>query len=218
MGGYTPFGIDPWAIDTQWLEGPYPSGGQVWGVTDTPLSSNWQFEGFEPGDTLRATLISPKLPDVVYWQGEGRDSIALPTVNAPEDAVDPNVIDSILMATYENQTPSGPGRYGYTVGPGPFPFPSEDSMVVHLQIRNDTCFAVGWMEEGAHDRIDRMLRQAMKWVQEERRDRLRATLERLLRTLERLHDQGRIRDEAFWVLFYRTRYVLKRIPPPEGCP
>jgi len=216
IGGYTPFGTVPWEIDSVWVNRPEM-------VRRNSGISAWGFSFFPPGETIEATVISPRMPDIVYWYGYGEDSVPIPTVlGAGEDAEEAVMIDSLLREMYFNKTlgktPLGGGKYGYTVGMGPLPYPSLDSMVIHLQVRNDTAFALGWMSGRAHERLGRLLDQALRWAREERMDRFRATLERFLSTLERLHNQGEVQYEAYVVLFYRGRYVLNRVRFSEGPP
>jgi hypothetical protein len=202
--------------------------------TDTTIApQNWEAEppkttmwfrqigtsGLLPGDTLSGFIYKTwRLPDVSYWYAEGKDTIVCPEVWCEDTTVYagelPWVEDS-LNKIYYKKTPFGPGKYGFTLGSGPFPpmnsswpwghYP--DSAFIHLRDRLNKCKQQGWVTPHAYDEINRIIGHAWNHIENGRLEQSKNTLTRLLRTLERLKEQQKIKDEAFYVMFYRTKYV-----------
>jgi hypothetical protein len=174
---------------------------------------------FLPGDTLSGFIYKTwRLPDVSYWYAEGKDTIVCPELWYEDTTVYagelPWVEDS-LKKIYYKKTPFGPGRYGFTLGSGPFPpmksswpwgtYP--DSAFIHLRDRLNKCNEQGWLTSHAYEQILRMINQAEDHVSHGRLEQSKRTLTHLLRTIERLREQQKIKDEAFYVMYYRTKYV-----------
>jgi hypothetical protein len=175
--------------------------------------------GLLPGDTLSGFIYKTRrLPDVGYWYAEGKDTIIFPELSCEDTTVYPAeeewVRDS-LNKIYYKKTPFGPGKYGFTLASGPFPpmVPSRpwghypDSAFIHLRDRLNKCKQQGWVTPHAYDEINRLIEHAWEHIDNGRVEQSKSTLTRLLRTLERLREQQKITDEAFYIMFYRTRYV-----------
>ncbi|MEO0245284.1 MAG: hypothetical protein ABIM82_02920, partial [candidate division WOR-3 bacterium] len=165
-----------------------------------------------PGDSLSGFIFHDrKLPDIGYWYSEGMDTIVFPQVIN----MDVEELEDSLQKIYYNKTPFGPGKYGYTVGPGPYPpmkpiwpwghYP--DSAFLHLRDRLEKCKEQGWVTQHAYDQIWRLIGHALNHLQQGRLEQSKRTLTRLMETLERLKGQEKITEEAFYILYYRTKYV-----------
>ncbi|MEO0262078.1 MAG: hypothetical protein ABIM49_07080 [candidate division WOR-3 bacterium] len=165
-----------------------------------------------PGDSLSGFIFHDrKLPDIGYWYSEGMDTIVFPQVIN----MDVEELEDSLQKIYYNKTPFGPGKYGHTVGPGPYPpmkpiwpwghYP--DSAFIHLRDRLEKCKEQGWVTQHAYDQIWRLIGHALNHLQQGRLEQSKRTLTRLMETLERLKGQEKITEEAFYILYYRTKYV-----------
>ena len=165
-----------------------------------------------PGDSLSGFIFHDrKLPDIGYWYSEGMDTIVFPQVIN----MDVEELEDSLQKIYYNKTPFGPGKYGHTVGPGPYPpmkpiwpwghYP--DSAFLHLRDRLEKCKEQGWVTQHAYDQIWRLIGHALDALERCRLEQSKRTLTRLMETLERLKGQEKITEEAFYILYYRTKYV-----------
>jgi len=174
--------------------------------------------GLLPGDTLSGFIYKTwRLPDVGYWYAEGEDAIICPEVLCEENPWigEEEWVEDSLNKIYYKKTPFGPGRYGFTLASGPFPpmVPSRpwghypDSAFIHLRDRLNKCNEQGWVTPHAYDEINRLIGHAWDHIENGRVEQSKSTLTRLLRTLERLREQQKITDEAFYIMFYRTKYV-----------
>jgi hypothetical protein len=174
--------------------------------------------GLLPGDTLSGFIYKTRrLPDVGYWYAEGEDAIICPEVLCEENPwiAEEEWVEDSLKKIYYKKTPFGPGRYGFTLGSGPFPpmnsswpwghYP--DAAFIHLRDRLNKCKQQGWVTPHAYDEINRIIGHAWNHIENGRLEQSKRTLTHLLRTLERLKEQQKIKDEAFYVMFYRTKYV-----------
>jgi len=174
--------------------------------------------GLLPGDTLSGFIYKTwRLPDVGYWYAEGEDAIICPEVLCEENPWigEEEWVEDSLNKIYYKKTPFGPGKYGFTLGSGPFPpmksswpwghYP--DSAFIHLRDRLYKCKQQGWVTPHAYDEINRIIGHAWNHIENGRLEQSKNTLTRLLRTLERLREQQKIKDEAFYVMYYRTKYV-----------
>jgi hypothetical protein len=172
-----------------------------------------------PGDTLSGFIYKTwRLPDVGYWYAEGKDTIVTPELWCEDTTVYPaeeEWVEDSLNKIYYKKTPFGPGKYGFTLVSGPFPpmIPSRpwghypDSAFIHLRDRLNKCKQQGWVTPHAYDEINRLIGHAWNHIDNGRVEQSKSTLTRLLRTLERLREQQKITDEAFYIMFYRTKYV-----------
>jgi hypothetical protein len=187
---------------------------------EAPLKkSYWSWGTLLPGDTLSGFIYKTwRLPDVSYWYAEGKDTIVCPELWCEDTTVYPaeeEWVEDSLRKIYYKKTPFGPGRYGFTLASGPFPpmnssWPGgtyPDSEFIHLRDRLNKCNEQGWLTSHAYEQILRMINQAEDHVSHGRLEQSKRTLTHLLRTIERLKEQQKIKDEAFYVMFYRTKYV-----------
>lgn len=181
---------------------------------ETPLKESfWQakaeIQGLSPGDTLTGFIYKTwRLPDISYWYAEGRDTFYIPII------FDEKAAES-LDIYYYRKTPFGPGKYGKTVGSGPPPpmksswpwghYP--DSAFIHLRDRLFKCKQEGWVTEHAYDQIYRIIGHAWNHIENGRLEQSKKTLTRLMKTLQRFKEQEKITPEAFYILYYRTKYV-----------
>jgi len=174
--------------------------------------------GLLPGDTLSGFIYKTRrLPDVGYWYAEGEDTLICPEVLCEENPWigEEEWVEDSLNKIYYKKTPFGPGKYGFTLASGPFPpmksslpgglYP--DSAFIHLRDRLNKCNEQGWVTSHAYDEINRLIEHAWTHIDNGRVEQSKSTLTRLLRTLERLREQQKITDEAFYIMFYRTKYV-----------
>jgi hypothetical protein len=216
-----------WEItnDTSFLASEYTDttiAPQNWGARPrkkTMWLSQLETSGLLPGDTLSGFIYKTwRLPDVGYWYAEGKDTIVTPELWCEDTTVYPaeeEWVEDSLKKIYYKKTPFGPGKYGFTLGSGPFPpmksswpwghYP--DSAFIHLRDRLYKCKQQGWVTPHAYDEINRIIGHAWNHIENGRLEQSKRTLTRLLRTLERLREQQKIKDEAFYVMFYRTKYV-----------
>jgi hypothetical protein len=181
--------------------------------------SYWSWGTLFPGDTLSGFIYKTwRLPDVSYWYAEGKDTIFCPELWCEDTTVYPaeeEWVEDSLNKIYYKKTPFGPGRYGFTLASGPFPpmnsswpwghYP--DAAFIHLGDRLNKCNEQGWVTPHAYDEINRLIEHAWNHIENGRVEQSKSTLTRLLRTLERLREQQKITDEAFYIMFYRTKYV-----------
>jgi len=169
-----------------------------------PLDSTYDLK---PGDSLSGfsfkTTLFPDIGDA-YVEGEH------PVPWFPEGQVPP------VVEGYEDLTPYGPGKVYKTVvfsveppmGSSGIPWGNyPDSAFIHLRDRLNKCKEQGWVTEHAYEQILRMINQAENHVANGRLAQSKNTLTRLLKTLERLKEQEKIKVEAFYIMFYRTKYV-----------
>ena len=177
-----------------------------------------------PGDTAHMYILSYRfLPALTYWWAYGEDSIAVVEIRGGESEDRAIwIADSVTEALgVFKQTPFGPGKYGRTVGPGPLPPSTPDSMFLHLLDRVKACHDLGWMSDRAFRRLNSMIRHAYTQSYNFTAfDPVRGArnMNRIVRTIERLHNQGEIQDEAFYVLYYRARYIHQKFQEmiPQG--
>ena len=160
-----------------------------------------------PGDSLSGFYITTTLfPDIgdVYVEGD-HPLPAFPEGHAPD-----------FIPGYDDLTPYGPGKVYKTVvfsveppmGSSGIPWGNyPDSAFIHLRDRLNKCKEQGWVTEHAYEQILRMINQAENHVANGRLAQSKNTLTRLLKTLERLKEQEKIKVEAFYIMFYRTKYV-----------
>ena len=183
-------------------------------LADPDLPSN-----LLPGDTLSGFIYKTwRLPDVGYWYAEGKDTIIFPELSCEDTTVYPAeeewVRDS-LNKIYYKKTPFRPGKYGFTLASGPFPpmIPSRpwghypDSAFIHLRDRLNKCNEQGWVTSHAYEQILKMINDAEDHVSHGRLEESKKALTHLLETLERLRQQQEIKDESFYIMFYRTKYI-----------
>jgi hypothetical protein len=174
--------------------------------------------GLLPGDTLSGFIYkTQRLPDVGYWYAEGEDTIICPEVLCEENPWigEEEWVEDSLNKIYYKKTPFGPGKYGFTLGSGPFPpmVPSRpwghypDSAFIHLRDRLNKCKQLGWVTSHAYDEINRLINDAEDHVSHGRLEESKKALTHLLETLERLRQQQEIKDESFYIMFYRTKYI-----------
>jgi hypothetical protein len=171
-----------------------------------------------PGDTLSGFIYKTwRLPDVGYWYAEGKDTIVCPEILCEENPWigEEEWVEDSLRKIYYKKTPFGPGKYGFTLASGPFPpmksslpgglYP--DSAFIHLRDRLNKCNEQGWVTSHAYEQILKMINDAEDHVSHGRLEESKKALTHLLETLERLRQQQEIKDEAFYIMFYRTKYI-----------
>lgn len=198
-----------------------------WGA---PLKKSYWDGRILPGDTLSGFIYKTwRLPDISYWYAEGEDTIVTPEVWCEDTTVYASELEWVrdsLNKIYYQKTPFGPGKYGFTLGSGPFPpmksswpwgnYP--DSAFIHLRDRLNKCKEQGWVTSHAYDEIDRIIAHAWNHIEHGRLEQSKNTLTRLLRTFERLKEQEKIKVEAFYIMYYRTKYVRDNLwyhPPAK---
>ncbi len=202
--------------------------------TDTTIApQNWEAEpskttmwfrqigtsGLLPGDTLSGFIYKTwRLPDAGYWYAEGEDTLVTTELSCEDTTVYPAEeawVEDSLKKIYYKKTPFGPGKYGFTLASGPFPpmIPSRpwghypDSAFIHLRDRLNKCNEQGWVTSHAYEQILKMINDAEDHVSHGRLEESKKALTHLLETLERLRQQQEIKDESFYIKFYRTKYI-----------
>jgi hypothetical protein len=174
------------------------------------LWGNWlgfapwdSIEFLQPGDSLSGFYIKTTLfPDVgdAYVEGDH------PLPSFPEG----HVPDSI--PGYDDLTPYGPGKVYKTVVLGKEPSMGSsngnypDSAFRDLRHKLAECEFEGWISNKIYWDLRRVIDRAWDFIKDGRLEQSKRTLTHLLRTLKRLKEQ-KIKDEAFYVMFYRTKYV-----------
>ena len=189
-----------------------------------PNKPSWQAEWkpdiypiLHPGDSLSGFIFHDrKLPDIGYWYSEGMDTIVFPTVIEG----DVEELEDSIQKIYYNKTPFGPGKYGYTVVSGPLP-PGEwnfdstmyfvsDSGFYHLIDKTNKCFEQNWLKERAKNHLISMYERGLRHYQNNRVEQARKVLSQIIDYLER--ERGNlVFDEAFYVLYYRTKFVSEHL-------
>jgi hypothetical protein len=167
---------------------------------------------------IRFYLQTWRLPDVGYWYAEGEDTLVTPEVWCEDTTVYPaeeEWVEDSLNKIYYKKTPFGPGKYGFTLASGPFPpmksslpgglYP--DSAFIHLRDRLNKCKQQGWVTSHVYEQILTMINDAEDHVSHGKLEESKNALTHLLETLERLRQKQEIKDEAFYIIFYRTKYV-----------
>ncbi|MEO0267385.1 MAG: hypothetical protein ABIM36_04525 [candidate division WOR-3 bacterium] len=183
------------------------------GYKTIPKRACWLHLSIRPGDTVSGfVFITKELPSISDAYAQGFDSVIVcPEVyGLPED-----IAEDTLNKIYFERTPYGPGKVYKTVGPGPYPpmkpiwpwghYP--DSAFIHLGDRLGKCKEQGWLTQHAFEEIKRIIGHAWNHIQQGRLEQSKRTLTRLMETLERLKGQEKITEEAFYILYYRTKYV-----------
>ncbi len=196
-------------------------------LVDLPNSAwvnwgSWDSTAFiPPGDSasgfsFKTYIFPPKktlLPDINDFYVEGYAPIpSFPEGEAPG-----------MIPGYDDLTPYGPGKVYKTVGPGPLP-PGEwnfdstmyfvsDSGFYHLIDRVNKCFEQNWLKERAKDHLTRMYERGLRHYQNNRVEQARKVLSQVIDYLER--ERGNlVFDEAFYVLYYRTKFVSEHLALP----
>ncbi|MEO0297390.1 MAG: hypothetical protein ABIN23_08095 [candidate division WOR-3 bacterium] len=200
-----------------------------WSTLGTPRRSSWNSNGkryhLTPGDTLSGfVFITKELPDISYWYAEGSDTIYTPEIRGgPPYVGEEKWVRDSLFKIYYNKTPFGPGKYGYTVGPGPLPpgwwnFDStmyfvSDSGFYHLIDKTNKCFEQNWLLERAKNHLISMYERALRHYQNNRVEQAQRVLKQVMSYLER--ERGNlVFDEAFYILYYRTKFVREHLAWP----
>jgi hypothetical protein len=157
-----------------------------------------------PGDSLSGFSFKTTLfPDVGDAYVEGYH----PAPSFPEGHVPP------IIEGYENLTPYGPGKVYKTVVLGKEPSMGSsngnypDSAFRDLRHKLAECEFEGWISNKIYWDLRRVIDRAWDFIKDGRLEQSKRTLTHLLRTLERLKEEQKIKDEAFYVMFYRTKYV-----------
>lgn len=172
-----------------------------------------------PSDSLSGfsfkTYIFPEkkslLPDIQDFYVEGyAPPPSFPEGEAPE-----------IIHGYDDLTPYGPGKVYKTVGPGALPpgwwygpdssiYFVADSGFYHLIDRVNKCFEQGWLMERAKEHLIRILERGLMHYQNRRFEQAKRTLIQVMEYLER--ERGNlIFDEAFYILYYRTKFVKEHL-------
>jgi len=168
-----------------------------WGPIDS-------INDLKPGDSLSGFSFKTTLfPDIGDAYVEGYH----PPPSFPPGQVPP------LIEGYEDLTPYGPGKVYKTVVCGKEPslgssngnYP--DSAFIHLRDRLDKCKEQGWVTQHAYEQIWRIIGHAWNHIENGRLEQSKRTLTRLMNTLERFKEQEKIKPEAFYIMYYRTKYV-----------
>ncbi|CUT05414.1 hypothetical protein [Candidatus Kryptobacter tengchongensis] len=198
----------------------YLKGDTSFSVIGHPISkrASWLDLNIKPGDTVSGfVFITKELPSISDAYAEGLDTVVFtPEVyGLPED-----VAEDTLNKIYYERTPYGPGKVYKTVGPGPLP-PGEwnfdstmyfvsDSGFYHLIDRVNKCFEQNWLKERAKDHLTRMYERGLRHYQNNRVEQARKVLSQIIDYLER--ERGNlVFDEAFYVLYYRTKFVSEHL-------
>ncbi|MEO0254440.1 MAG: hypothetical protein ABIN20_03335 [candidate division WOR-3 bacterium] len=196
-----------------------------WSTLGTPRRSSWNSNGERydllPGDTLSGfVFIIKELPDISYWYAEGSDTIYFPEIRGgPPYISEKKWVRDSLNKIYFRKTPFGPGKYGYTVGPGPLPpgwwkrwswgdstYFVSDSGFYHLIERLNKCFELNWLKQRARDHLLRIYERALVNYRTHGIEHAQRVLNQAISYLKR--ERGKlIFDEGFYILYYRTIFV-----------
>ncbi len=185
--------------------------GRVFGFGKwVPFSSIDSLYELKPGDSLSGFSIKTYLfPDTgnAYLEGD-----APPPTFFEEP---PENWEDSLGIKYWSLTPYGPGKVYRTVGFSEKPpltstlpgghYPNE--AFKHLRNKLDNCNTINWVGEHEYWELRRILEHAWNHIENGRLEQSKRTLTRFMKTIERLKEQGKITKEAFYVLWYRTKYV-----------
>ncbi len=180
-------------------------GGINWSSSDSTFD-------IVPGDSLiNLSYHSPFMPDIKEYYAEGEHPLPwFPEGEAPDTP----------LHGYDDLTPYGPGIVGKTVGPG-LPPPMKpiwpwghcsDSAFIHLLRKNDTLYYdLHWIKrEQAYEQIKRRINHALDHLWTGRIEQCKSVLTHLLDYLDRVRGDE-ITDEAYFILYYRVRYVRDNV-------